>query len=173
MTATPSLVPVRPAAIQPLLRLASGLLVSFAACGFGAWFSGVTSWVGFYLGARGTVLTGLAQASVVVGVVLAVAGQLAWYRRRCRRGRADIPAAVAAAACLALPAGNVCWAIFVDAIAWHYGQDLVRPAFDVTVMYVILGGLPPLTLGVPLVVSRWAASTPTAEGHQARDPCRL
>ena len=56
------------------------------------WFSGLASWVAFYLGARGSTLTGVAQGSVVAGVAAAVAGILAWYRRRCRRGRADIPA---------------------------------------------------------------------------------
>jgi hypothetical protein len=103
MTAFPTAVAVVPAArtsTQALVRLASGLLVMFAAFGFGSWFSGLASWVGFYLGARGTTLAGVAQAAAVVGVA-AVVGQLAWYRRRCRRGRADIPAgaiwAVAAA----------------------------------------------------------------------------
>ena len=164
MTATPSLVPARrarSASMQPLLRLSSGLLVTFAAFGFGAWFSGAAAWVGFYLGARGPALTRLAQASLVVGVALAVAGQLAWYRRRCRRGRSDIPGSAVMAACLALPAGNICWAIFVDAIAWHYGQDLVRPTFDLAVMYLILGGVLPLTLGVPLLVSRMATGSRT------------
>jgi hypothetical protein len=94
MTASPTAVAVVPAAgtsTQTPVRLASGLLVMFAAFGFGAWFSGLASWVAFYLGARGATLTGVAQGSVVAGVAAGVVGSLAWYRRRCRRGRADLP----------------------------------------------------------------------------------
>jgi hypothetical protein len=40
--------------------------------------------------------------------------------------------------------GSIFWAIFVDAIAYHHGRDVVRPAFDYAVMFLVLGGLPPL-----------------------------
>ena len=43
---------------RPLHRfvaLASGLLLAFAAFGFGSWFSGAASWVDFYAGARSDV----------------------------------------------------------------------------------------------------------------------
>src|SRR5688572_7015474 len=113
--------------VQGVARWASGLLVMFVASGFGAWFSGAASWAGFYLGARGPTLTGLAQATAGIGFTLAVGLTLAWYWRRCRRGATDIPPWAVLAACLALPAGNIFWAIFVDAIAYHYGQDIVRP----------------------------------------------
>src|SRR5688500_2159413 len=164
MNASPTAVDVVPVArtsTQTLVRLASGLLVMFAAFGFGSWFSGLASWVAFSLGARDSTLTGVAQAAAVVGVAAAVVGQLAWYRRRCLRGRTDIPAVAVWAACLALPVGNISWAIFVDAIAWHYGQDIVRPAFDYAIMYVVLGGVLPLTLGVPWLVSHLAAKAQT------------
>jgi hypothetical protein len=147
--------------LQGLIRLASGLLVAFAAFGFGSWFSGAASWIGFYAGARGGTLTGLAQAAAGVGFTLAVVVTLAWYRRRCRRGAADIPARAALAACLALPAGNICWAIFVDAIAYHYGEDIVRPAFDYAIMYVVLGGLLPLTVGIPWLAFRFRRRAPS------------
>ncbi len=147
------------------IRLTSGVLVLFFAIGFASWFSGAASWAGFYLGARGPVLTGLAQATMVLGFVLGVAGALAWYWRRCRRGDADISPRAAATACLVLPLGNVFWAIFVDAIAYHYGEDLVRPAFDYAIMYLVLGGLLPVTLGTPWLVSwlrRVYADSPAA-----------
>jgi hypothetical protein len=147
------------------VRLASGLLVLFAAFGFGAWFSGLASWVAFYLGARGTALTGIAQAAAVVGVAAAVVGQLAWFRRRCRRGRADIPAIAVWAACLALPVGNISWAIFVDAIAWHYGQDIVRPAFDIAIMYVVLGGTLPRPSACRSSSPAWQP-VPSARSHR-------
>src|SRR4051812_16400223 len=129
---------------QGVIRLASGLLVTFVAFGFASWFSGAASWAGFYLGARGQTLTGLAQGTAAVGFVLAVVATLAWYRRRCRQGATDIPPRSVLAACLVLPLGNIFWSIFVDAIAYHYSQDIVRPAFDYAIMYLVLGGLPPL-----------------------------
>ncbi|HZN67125.1 MAG TPA: hypothetical protein VFB66_17685 [Tepidisphaeraceae bacterium] len=137
-----------------IVALASGLLVIFAAFGFGAWFSGLASWVGFYLGARGRTLTGLAQWTACVGFALAVVVTLTWYARRCRRGATDISLRTVLVACLVLPVGNICWAIFADAIAYHYGQDVVRPAFDLAVMYLMLGGLLPLAVGVPWQVMR-------------------
>lgn len=140
--------------LQAIVAPASGLLVMFVAFGFGAWFSGATSWVGFYLGARGRTLAGLAQVTTYIGFAIAVLVTLAWYWRRCRRGAADIPPRVVLAACLILPLGNIFWAIFVDAIAYHYGRDVVRPAFDHAVMYLVLGGLPPLALGVPWLALR-------------------
>ena len=139
--------------LQAIVALASGLLVMFVAFGFGAWFSGAASWVGFYLGARGPTLAGLAQVATCVGFVTAVVVTLAWYGRRCRRGAVDVPPRAVLAACLILPAGSIFWAIFVDAIAYHYGRDIVRPAFDDVVMFLVLGGLPPLVLGVPWLVS--------------------
>jgi hypothetical protein len=146
--------------MQRLLRLASGLLVFFAALGFTSWFSGAASWVGFYLGARGQTLAGLAQVTTGVGFALAVVTTLAWYSRRCRRGDTDIPSAAALAACLVLPLGNIFWAVFVDAIAYRYGEDIVRPAFDNAIMYPVLGGLLPLALGVPWLVSRLRRGAP-------------
>ena len=140
--------------MQRMIHLASGLLVLFAAFGFGSWFSGASSWTGFYLGARGRTLTGLAQVSVGVGFALGVVITLTWYARRCRRGETDIPPRAVLAACLVLPLGSIFWAIFVDAIAYHYGQDIVRPAVDYAVMYLVLVGLLPLTLGVPWLVFR-------------------
>ena len=140
--------------LQAIVALASGLLVMFVAFGFGAWFSGAASWVGFYLGARGRTLAGLAQVTTCIGFATAVVVTLAWYRRRCRRGASDIPPRAVLAACLILPVGSIFWAIFVDAIAYHYGRDIVRPAFDYAVMFLVLGGLPPLMLGVPLLVVR-------------------
>src|SRR5687768_7216665 len=137
---------------QALVALASGLLVMFAAFGFGAWFSGAASWVGFYLGARGRTLAGLAQVTACAGFAIAVVFTLAWYWRRCRRGASDIPPRAVLAACLILRTGSIFWAIFVAAIAYHYGRDVVRPAFDYAVMLLMLGGLPPLALGVPLLV---------------------
>ena len=150
--------------MQRVIRLASGLLVLFAAFGFGSWLSGAASWAGFYLGARGRTLTGLAQVSVGVGFALGVVITLTWYARRCRRGETDIPPGAALLACLILPAGNIFWAIFVDAVAYHYGQDIVRPAFDYAVMYLVLGGVLPLALGVPwLVVHLRRRVSPRAE----------
>ena len=151
--------------LQRLIRWVSGLLVAFAAFGFASWFSGAASWVGFYLGARGNALAALAQLTAAAGFAVAVAAALGWYWRRCRLGNADIPAGAAMAACLVLPLGNIFWAVFVDAIAYHYGEDIVRPAFDYAIMYVVLGALPPLALGVPWVVShlrrRAFCATPT------------
>ena len=145
---------VRPRLGQRLVVWASGLLVMFVALGFGSWFSGAASWVGFYLGARGRTLVVLAQVTACVGFAAAVVVTLVGYRRRCRRGASDIPPRAVLAACLALPLGNIFWAIFVDAIALHYGQDIVRPAFDYAIMYLILGGALPLAVGVPWAVSR-------------------
>jgi hypothetical protein len=88
---------------------------------------------------------------------------LAWYRRRCGRGATDIPAWAVLTACLALPAGTICWAIFVDAVAYHYGEDIVRPAVDFALMYLVLGGLPPLALGVPWLLWRLRRAAPTFE----------
>lgn len=51
-----------------------------------------------------------------VGCAAAVVAAMLWYRGRCRRGATDIPGRAALAACLTLPAGNICWAIFVDAV---------------------------------------------------------
>jgi hypothetical protein len=138
--------------LQGIVALASGLLVMFVAFGFGAWFSGASSWVGFYLGARGRTLAGLAQVTTCIGFAIAVVFTLTWYCRRCRRGAADIPPRAVLAACLILPIGSIFWAIFVDAIAYHYGRDIVRPAFDDAVMFLVLGGLAPLALGVPWLV---------------------
>lgn len=140
--------------LQGIVALASGLLVMFVAFGFGSWFSGAASWVGFYLGARGRTLVGLAQVTTCIGFATAVLVALMWYRRRCRRGAADIPLRAVLAACLILPIGNIFWAIFVDAVAYHYGQDIVRPAFDYAVMYLVVGGMLPLALGVPWLVLR-------------------
>ena len=96
-------------------------------------------------------MVAVARVSTMIGFVGAIIGAVDWYRRRCRGGQADVPTWVAAAACLALPAGGIFWAIFVDAIAYHYGEDLVRPAFDYTIMYLVLGALVPVTVGVPLL----------------------
>jgi hypothetical protein len=77
--------------LQRLLRLASGLLLAFVAFGFGAWFSGAVSWVGFYLGARGQALASLAQVTAGVGFAVGVAGT-PWYavaERMCRRISCD------------------------------------------------------------------------------------
>jgi len=147
-------------AVQRVLRLTSGLLVFFVALGFTSWFSGAASWVGFYLGARGKTLVGLAQVTTGVGFALAVVTTLAWYSRRCRRGKTDIPPWAALAACLVLPLGNIFWAIFIDAIAYRYGEDIVRPAFDNAIMYPVLGGLLPLALGVPWGASRLRRGAP-------------
>jgi hypothetical protein len=89
-----------------------------------------------------------------IGFATAVVVALVWYRRRCLRGAADIPLRAVLAACLVLPMGSIFWAIFVDAIAYHYGRDIVRPAFDHAVMYLVLGGMLPLGLGVPWLVWR-------------------
>ena len=153
--------------LQAIVAPASGLLVMFVAFGFGAWFSGAASWVGFYLGARGRTLTGLAQVTTCIGFGIAVVVTLAWYRRRCRRGAADIPPRAVLAACLTLPVGSIFWAIFVDAIAYHYGRDVVRPAFDQTVTVLVLGGLPPLALGVPLLVLHLRRHHPRTTGSLA------
>jgi hypothetical protein len=154
----------RARSMQGITWLASGLLVTFVAFGFGSWFSAAASSVGFYLGARGATLIALARVSTCVGFALAVVVTLAWYGRRCRRGATDISGRAVLAACLILPIGNICWAIFVDAVAYHYGQDIVRPAFDYTIMYLVLGGLLPLAVGVPWLVSRMrrAAATPSS-----------
>ena len=136
-----------------MLWLASGLLVAFFAFGFGSWFSGAASWVGFYLGAREGALIRLAQVTAVAGFAIGIMITLAWYWRRCRRGEVAISPRAALIACLVLPLGNISWAIFVDAIAYHHGQDLVRPAFDNAIMYVVLGAIVPLALGVPWLIS--------------------
>jgi hypothetical protein len=151
---TPTLAADAPArrSAQPLFTLVSGLLVAFAAFGFAAWFSGAASWIAFYLGARGRILTTTAQATAATGFTLAVVAILTAYRRRCRRGQTDIPPKAALAACLALFFGNVFWAVFTDATAYHYGEDLVRPAFDIALMYLVLGGVPPLAVGIPLFI---------------------
>jgi hypothetical protein len=144
--------PGRRRSLQGIVLLASGLLVMFVAFGFGSWFSGAASWVGFYLGARGRTLVGLAQVATCIGFATAIVVALMWYRRRCQRGAADIPLRAVLAACLILPIGSIFWAIFVDAIAYHYGQDIVRPAFDYAIMYLALGAMMPLALGVPWLV---------------------
>lgn len=141
---------------QALLRLASGLLLLFAAVGFAAWLSGAASWVAFYCGARGRTLTHIAQLTLVIGFALAVFTAFAWHVRRCHRGRTTIPARAVLVACLTLTLGNIFWAIFVDAIAWHYGDDIVRPAFDTALMYLVLGAVLPLTLGTPPLLSHLA-----------------
>jgi hypothetical protein len=156
--------------LQGVIWLASGLLVTFVAFGFGSWFSGAASWAGFYLGARGRTLAGLAQVTAAVGFALGVALALAWYWRRCRRGSTHVPARAVLAAFLVLPLGNIFWAVFTDAVAYHYGQDIIRPAFDYAVMYLVLGGLPPLTLGVPWLMLRLRRGAPLvapshAPGH--------
>ena len=133
---------------------ASGLLVAFFAFGCAAVVSGAAAWAGFYLGARHDALAALAQATAVAGFAAGAGLPLALYARRCRRGATDVPGRAILAACLALPAGNLSWAVLVDATAWHHGVDVVRPAFDVTIMYLILGGLPVLTLGVPWALAR-------------------
>ena len=143
---------------QRLMCLASGVFVLFIATGVGSWVSGAASWVGFYAGARGQTLMTLSQVTMAIGFALGTALPLAWYGRRCRRGDADIPRWAALSACLALPVGSICWAIFVDATAWHYGRDIVRPAFDHALMYLVLGGVVPVTFGVPCLVfalRRW------------------
>jgi hypothetical protein len=132
------------------------VLVGLVAFGFAAWLSGAAAWIAFYAGARGGVLAGVAQAAVVVGFLTAAIGATAWYACRCRRGEPGVPPRLALAACLALPLGGICWAVFVDATAWHYGQDVVRPAFDNAVLYPVLVGLPVLAVGVPLLA--WASS---------------
>ena len=144
--------PARAPAAHRIIALASGLLVTFVALGVGSWFSGAASWVSFYLGAREQTLTGVAQATACIGFAIAVVVTLLWYRRRCRRGAIEITLPIVLAAFLILPTGNVFWAIFVDAIAYHYGQDIVRPAFDYAIMYVVLVGVLPLAVGVPWVV---------------------
>ena len=144
----------QPRSAQGIVALASGLLVTFIAFGFGSWFSGAASWIGFYLGARGQTLVGVAQVTAYIGFAIAVVITLTWYRRRCRRGETDISLRAVLAAFLVLPMGNVFWAFFVDAIAYLYGQDIVRPAFDYAIMYLVLGGLLPLAVGVPWLVSR-------------------
>jgi hypothetical protein len=146
---------------QRLIRLGSGVLVLFVAFGFALWLCGACSWVGFYLGARGGTLVAVARVSTIVGFVGAVVVAVDWYRRRCRGGRADVPGWVAGAACLALPAGAIFWAIFVDAIAYHYGDDLVRPAFDYAIMPLVLGGVVPIAVGVPLLFFRFARGAET------------
>jgi hypothetical protein len=137
---------------QGIVVLSSGLLVTFVAFGFGSWFSGAASWIGFYLGARGQTLVGVAQVTACVGFAIAVVITLMLYWRRCLRGKTDISLRAVLAAFLLLPMGNIFWAIFVDAIAYHYGQDIVRPAFDYAIMYLVLGGLLPLAIGVPWLV---------------------
>jgi hypothetical protein len=146
--------PGRNGSMQRTIALASGLLVMFIAFGFGSWLSGAASWMGFYLGARGQMLVGVARVSTCAGFATAVVVALIWYRRRCRRGASDIPLRAALAACLILPLGAIFWAIFVDAIAYHYGRDVVRPAFDYAIMYLVLGGALPLAVGVPCFVLR-------------------
>ena len=160
-------VPQQRRSLQAIVALASGLLVMFVAFGFGAWFSGAASWVGFYLGARGRTLAGLAQVTTCVGFATAVVVALAWYGRRCRRGASDIPPRAVLAACLILAVGSISWAIFVDATAYHYGQDIVRPAFDYALMFLVLGGLPPLALGVPLLVLHLRQRHPRTTGGPA------
>ena len=142
---------------QRLIRLSSGILVTFVASGFGSWFSGAASWIAFYAGARADTLTNVAQASAVIGFALAVLACVAWIWRRSARGLTHIPLPAVPIAFLILPLGNIFWAIFVDAIAYHYGRDIVRPAFDYAIMYVILGSVAPLTLGIPLLLSWFQA----------------
>lgn len=143
-----------PPSLQRLLRGISGVLVLFVAFGGASWFSGLCSWVGFYLGARERTLTAVAQCSAAVGFVASVAVCLAWYRARVARGRHDLPFWTAPGASLALLLGNICWAIFVDATAWHYGRDIVRPAFDYAMMYLVLGATLPMAVLVPWWLAR-------------------
>jgi hypothetical protein len=152
------------ASTQRLIRLSSGILVTFAACGFGAWFSGAASWIAFYAGARGGVLTAVAQTSAATGFTLAAVACVAWIWWRHSRGVTHIPVHVIPAAFSILPLGSIFWAIFVDAIAYHYGRDIVRPAFDYVLMYIILGSVAPLGIATPLLISylrRCAQSVPT------------
>src|SRR4051794_24848153 len=89
-----------PGSAQRMIVLASGLLVMFAAFGFGSWICGAACWIGFYLGARGQALVWLARMTTCVGFAAAVAATLMWYWRRCRRGATDIPARAVVTACL-------------------------------------------------------------------------
>lgn len=138
---------------QPLLRLTSGVLVLFMAFGVASWTCGWACWIGFYLGARGAALINLTNAATTLGFVACIAGVMGWYAARCRRGMREISWRMVLAACLTLPVGNICWAIFVDATAWHYGRDLVRPAFDHAIMYILFASTVPLMVGVPV----WSA----------------
>lgn len=138
--------------MQRLLGWVSGLLLLFFTFGIASWFSGAVCWLGFYLGARGEALASLAKTTTVVGFALGIAGTVAWYVRRYRSGEAAITPKAALLACLVLPMGNIFWAIFVDATAWHHGKDVVRPAFDYAMMFLVLGSVPPLALIVPCLV---------------------
>ncbi len=152
LTAVPD--PPDAPSLQRLIRLLSGVLVLFVASGVGSWFSGLCSWIGFYLGARDATLVAVAQSSAAVGFIGAATGCLVWHHARAARGRCGIPFWAVPGASLTLLLGNVAWAIFVDATAWHYGSDIVRPAFDYAIMYLVLGATVPLAVAVPWLLAR-------------------
>ena len=150
----PSPVATRSDSLQRLLRMVSGLVVTFFAFGFASWLCGAVCWLAFYAGARGANLSIVARIATVVGFIAGAVAPLVGYRRRCLRGKGDIPPLAALAACASLPVGGIFWAVFVDAIAWHHGRDVVRPAFDFAIMYVLLISVLPLAIGMPWVMKR-------------------
>lgn len=137
--------------MQRLLTWISGLMVTFFAFGVAGAFCGAACWLGFYLGARGRTMITLAHVTTVVGFASGVAMAVGWYWRRCRSGNVAITPRAALVACLTLPIGSIVWAVLVDATAWHAREDIVRPAFDYAMMFLVLGAVLPMALAVPWV----------------------
>ena len=143
-----------PPSLQRLMRLLSGVLVLFVAFGTASWCLRVV-FVGCVLRWRARRDADRhGECAAVVGFIAAVGGCLAWYRIRVARGRPDLPFFAAPGASLALLLGNICWAVFVDATAWHYGSDIVRPAFDRAMMYLVLGATVPMAALIPWLLTR-------------------
>ena len=139
---------------------ASGVLVLLFAFGAGAWTSGAAAWVVDGCGGGAATIVAAGEAGYVAGFVTAVMESILWYARRCRRGREDLSICHVAAAMLALPVGAIAWAIFVDAIAWHHREDLVRTPVDYVIMYTVLISAIPVAVGVPLIVRRLQTALP-------------
>jgi hypothetical protein len=135
------------------LHWASGLLTLFLAIGCGFFVSGLCAWIAEGIGLRGKMLIAIADGSLYVGFAASVAIFIGWFIARCRRGDIHLPRRYILLGLLALPIGAISWAIFIDAIAWHLRKDIVRPAVDMAMMYLVLTAVAPMTVGIPLILS--------------------
>jgi hypothetical protein len=140
--------------ISDRLQWASGVLALFQATGGGFFLSGLCAWIAEGIGLRGKVLIAIANGSLYLGFVAAVGIFIGWFAARCRRGDVYLSRRFILLGLLALPAGAISWAIFVDAIAWHLRRDIVRPAVDMAMMYLVLATVMPMAVGIPFVLSR-------------------
>ena len=140
-------------ATERIWRWSCGVLLLCAAFGVGSFASGLASWVADGVGAPMDVVLLAGRIGLYAGFVAPVFVLPVAYARRCRCGRSGIRRRELTAMLLALPAGAIPWAVFVDAIAWHRKVDEVRPMFDYAVMPLVLGAAVPLALGMPILMA--------------------